>query len=236
MAYTQAEYQSLLDRLRALADPDYKAFHARLVPGLLPETLLGVRLPDLRREARAIAQGGFRGFLGLAQDGLYEERMLQGLVIGLAKCPLAERLSLCAAFIPKIDNWAVCDAFCGGLKCARKERAAVYAFLRPYLASLHPYAVRFACVMLMNYYLDAAYIDAVLSHYGHVTHPDYYVKMAVAWGVSMALVHQRDKTLAYLASPGCGLDDFTYNKALQKARESYRVSPADKARLQAMKR
>lgn len=231
-------YSSVLASLRQQADAQYKRFHLGLVPGLPPDSLLGVRMPLLRKEARRILQEAPEEFLAAAfaaADPPYEIRMLQGLVIAKLPCPLSRRLELCLDFLPQVDNWAVCDSFCGAMTCAKKEPAQVLSFLRPLLASPHTYHVRFACVMLLHYYMDDAHIQETLALYDGVRHPDYYVKMAVAWGISQGLTVQWDATLAYLAGPGCHLDGATYRKALQKGQESYRIPPDRKQVLRAMR-
>lgn len=231
-------YARVLDALQQQGDPQYKRFHLGLVPGLPPDSLIGVRMPLLRKEARRILQEAPAEFLiaaFAAADAPYEIRMLQGLVIAKLPCPLPRRLDWCLAFLSQVDNWAVCDSFCSSMTCAKKEPAQVLAFLRPLLSSPHTYHVRFACVMLLHYYMDDAHIQETLALYDGVRHPDYYVKMAVAWGVSQGLTVQWDATMDYLAGPGCHLDEETYRKALQKGLDSYRIPPARKQILRAMR-
>ena len=215
-----------------LAEPEYAVFSRRLLPGT--ENVLGVRLPLLRRLARRIAKGDWAAYLDTAGDGSFEEVMLQGMVIGAICAPPQEVLARTAAFVPKIDNWSVCDSFCSGLKLARTHPEPVWEFLQPYFEDPRPFAVRFAVVMLLFYYLDDAHIDRVLSLLDGVRQPDYYARMAVAWAVSIAYVRFPEKTLAYLKT--CSLDDFTYNKALQKAVESRCVGEPARSLLRAMKR
>lgn len=107
-------------------------------------------------------------------------------------------------------------------------------FLQPYLRSDQEYEIRFGVVMLLNFYLNERYIDQVLTALDQISHEAYYVKMAVAWAISMAYVKQPEVTLRYLNQNN--LDDFTYNKALQKITESYRVDPESKQMIRSMKR
>lgn len=111
-----------------LADSKYKEFHS----GLCPDTnnIVGVRVPILREYAKELAKGDFRKYLANAKENYYEEVMLQGMVIGLAKMELDERLKYIESFVPKIDNWAVCDTFCAGLKFVNKDKEAMWEFLR----------------------------------------------------------------------------------------------------------
>lgn len=183
---TTEEYAALKERLRAMADPSYRAFHQKLVPEV--ENLLGVRIPALRQLARELARGDWRGYLAAAQTDTYEETMLQGLVLGCAKMEPDELFERLREFIPKIGNWAVNDSVCAGLKLVKKHRAETLAFLRPYFAGGEEFEVRFAVVMLMDYYIDEEYIGEVLSLLGAVRHEGYYVKMAVAWALSVCYV------------------------------------------------
>ena len=176
-----------------LAEPEYAVFSRRLLPGT--ENVLGVRLPLLRRLARRIAKGDWAAYLDTAGDGSFEEVMLQGMVIGAICAPPQEVLARTAAFVPKIDNWSVCDSFCSGLKLARTHPEPVWEFLQPYFEDPRPFAVRFAVVMLLFYYIDAQHLPRVLALLEEVHSDEYYVKMAVAWAASMCYAAFPDETL-----------------------------------------
>lgn len=109
---TPQDYEALQARLRSLADPAYQAFQQKLVPDVT--NLLGVRVPALRQLARELVRGDWRGYLEAARHDTYEETMLQGLVLGCARMEQNELFARLAAFVPHIDNWAVCDVTCGG--------------------------------------------------------------------------------------------------------------------------
>ncbi len=221
-------------QIQEKADERYRQFHAKLIPGVESE-FLGVRVPELRKIAKEICKEDWRGFVDAVKDShVYEMNMLCGMVTALAKCDFKEKLTYVETFIPCINNWAVCDIVCGDLKAVKKHRQEMFEFLHPYLKSTEEYELRFAIVILMQYYLTEEYIQDVLRIYDGIQHEGYYVKMAVAWGISMCFVHFRQETLAYLEQ--CNLDDFTYNKSIQKIRESYRVSKEDKEMLAKRKR
>lgn len=225
---------ALRQQLIALADPGYRDFSAALLPGV--EGILGVRMPLLRRLAREVLRGDWRSWLDViaaSEACVYEERMLQGLVISLAPCSIDERLKHTARFVPMIDNWAVCDCFCRKLR--PDERSAVWPFIQPYFRAEAPYAVRFAVVTALQNFTDAAHIDELLDRLGAIRHDHYYVRMAVAWAVAECYTQIPDPTLAWL-SESCPLDDWTYNKALQKIIESRRITPAVRQQMRQMKR
>lgn len=224
--------QSIRNQLLALADEEYQKFSSGLIPNA--HNILGVRLPQLRSIAKDIAKHDWATYLDSAHDDYFEEVMLQGMVIGYIKADIEEVLSRAEAFIPKINNWSVCDSFCITLKCAKKYPDQVWEFLQPYLQSDKEYDIRFAVVMLLNYYVDEAYIHAVLEKLDQIQHDGYYVKMAVAWAISICFIKYPEITMPYLQHNH--LDKDTYNKALQKIVESNRISPEMKQTIRSMKR
>ncbi|PIC78121.1 DNA alkylation repair protein [Sporosarcina sp. P19] len=214
-------------------DSDYQKFSSALIPNV--DHILGVRMPELRKLAKEIAKDDWRAYLQTAKDQYFEEVMLQGLVIGYVKADLEELLMYVAKFVPKIDNWSVCDSFCSGLKVTKHNKERVWSFLQPYMDSDKEYELRFGIVMLLIYYSEPDYIDRVLGLLDRVQHEGYYVKMAVAWALSICFVKLPDKTMDYLAKEN-SLDLFTYNKALQKITESTRVEQDMKKVIRSMKR
>lgn len=241
------DYAALLAHLESLADEPYRKMQNRIVPGI--DSILGVRVPKLRTLAKQIAKGDWRAFLDAAcddatennfmennsiQKSSMEEIMLQGLVIGYAKMELGEALDYFTVFVPKIDNWAVCDICCSSFKFTVKNREKVFTFLQPYFKSSREFELRFASVMLMDFYLTDEYIDAALRLLDEIHHDGYYVKMAVAWALSVCFVKYPEKTMRLFKMNR--LDDWTYNKALQKILESYRVDDNTKKIIRSMKR
>ncbi|WP_455656555.1 DNA alkylation repair protein [Phascolarctobacterium sp.] len=228
--------QALRERLLSLQDKKYQKFHSDLCPGTT--NIIGIRIPVLRQLASEIVrQGEYPDYLQQALQKPFhysEEATLCGMVLGLLKIDFTKLLEYLKLFVPRIDNWAVCDVTCSSLKAFRKNQQQGRRFLQHYLDSHNEYELRFAVVMLMNYYNDDAYIDDTLKELNAVRHEGYYVKMAVAWALSLCFIKHRDKTMKLFQNNT--LDDFTYNKALQKCRESFRVSDGDKALLQSMKR
>ena len=198
------------------------------------DNIIGVRLPKLREIAKEIAKGDWRNFLATSSNDYYEEVMINGLVIAYAKCDVDEKLNYIESFVPKIDNWAICDSFCNSLKFVNKNKEKVWEFIQPYLKSNKEFEIRFAVVIILNYYITEDYIDLILETLDEVKHEGYYVKMAVAWAISLCFVKFEEKTMNYLKNNK--LDDFTYNKSLQKICESLRVDKDTKAIIKSMKR
>ena len=161
--------------------------------------------------------------------------MLHGMILGYVKhLPLEVRLQKLRDFVLLINSWSVCDTVCPTLKFVERNKEEVWRFLVPYFHAADEYAVRFAVVMALDYYVEEAYLDRLFTLLDEIAHEGYYVKMAVAWLLSVCFVKYPQQTERYLAANR--LDAFTQNKALQKIRESYRVSTADKERLKRYKR
>lgn len=234
--FTAADYAAFLEELKGLADSKYREFHSSLVPTEQKEFFLGVRMPKLRELGREISKGDPRGFLGLCGDTYYEESMVRGIVTGLVKPrDFADFVSLSDSFIPYISNWALCDCFCSGLKSVKKFKDEFFEhILSSYIPAENPWAVRAGLVIMLNYYLEEKYIDRVLSAVDEIKSEEYYVKTAQAWLLATAAAKCREKTVLYLQNNS--LDNFTQNKAIQKARESFRVDDDTKELLVKFKR
>ena len=156
------------------------------------------------------------------------------MIIGLKKEDISIIKKDIENFVPKIDNWAVCDTFCSGLKIIKKYPEDFWKFLEKYLKSNKEFEIRFAIVIILNYYINEKYLSNVLEILNNIRHEGYYVKMAVAWAVSICYIKYPKITMEFLKD--CNLDNFTYNKSIQKIIESYRVKNEDKEILKKMKR
>ncbi len=219
-------------RIIELSDEKYKKFHSRLCPNI--SNIVGVRVPILRNYAKELSKGEFRKYLNNSENKYYEETLLQGMIIGIAKMDINERLQYLTNFIPKIDNWATCDITCTGLKFTNKNKEIVWEFLQKYINSQNEFELRFAIVMLLSFYITDEYIEKVLQILNQIQHEGYYVKMAIAWAVSIAYIKFPKETMKFLNKNN--LDYFTYNKSLQKIIESNRVTIEDKNVVRNMKR
>lgn len=224
--------KTIREQIFELADEEYQKFQSKLCPGI--DNIVGVRIPLLRKLAKEIAKGNWREYMKYAQDEYYEEVMLQGMVLGYVKADIEEVLSYITDFVPKIDNWSVCDSFCVGLKFTKTNMERVWDYIQPYLESKQEFEMRFGIVMLLDFYIEEDYIDRVLILLDEVKHEAYYVKMAVAWAISICYIKFPEKAMKYLNNNT--LDDFTYNKGLQKITESLRVDKETKQLIKSMKR
>lgn len=229
------KYEELLKEIENRIDIDYKKFHGGLLPGV--NDIKGVRVPDIRLIAKKISRGDFgdyREYFSLKRYGSYEERMLYGLTIGYCKCDIKERLKYISDFVPVIDNWAVCDVFCGNLKIREKDEEVYYEFIKKYFGASGEFERRFGIIMLLSHFIREKYIKDIFRVCDIIDKDGYYVKMGIAWLISVCFVKYRDYTMEYLKNNS--LDDFTYNKSLQKINESLRVDKDTKTLIKNMKR
>jgi 3-methyladenine DNA glycosylase AlkD len=225
--------EAIKSLLMTWAEPQFRAFSMSLMPGV--SHVLGVRLPKLRKLARELARGDVDRYLQEASDATFEEIMLQGMVIGYAANDLPKTLARIQKFVPKMDNWSVCDSFCGTLKFVEKNRSFFLRFLSPYFKSKEEYDVRFAIVIGLNYYRVPEYIDVLLQKLRRVKHKGYYAQMALAWALSMAYIKFPQETEKILISENA-FDDFVFNKTIQKICESRQVDTQEKMRLRGLTR
>ena len=239
---TRAE---LLRKLRAARDPGYREFHAALVPNVPKETILGVRVPALRRLAADFAKNAAPGELERFLDDLphrfFEENQIHMFVVSAIRDP-DECLARLERFLPFVDNWAVCDG--KAPKALLRDERPFRERIRAWLKSDRPYVVRFGIVMLMTYWLDERFDARVLREVAAVkgtrfsddepARDRYYVRMAVAWFFATALAKRWDEALPWVA--GDKLEPWVRAKTIQKARESFRVTPAQKEELRRLGR
>ncbi len=219
-------------QLFALRDEKYKAFHSKLIPTIDPQTIIGVRTPELRKLAKQIEQEPeTQEFLHTLPHRYYEENNLHDFLLERIK-DYPTFLAELNAFLPYVDNWATCD----GLrpKCVKKHLPEFLQEIRGWMQSERTYTVRFGINMLMSFYLDDAFQEEYLSWVAQVQSEEYYVQMMQAWYFATALAKQWDSTILYLQNDQLGT--WIHNKTIQKAIESRRISTQQKQLLRTLKR
>ena len=225
MSFTPADYAAILEKFSELSDPKYKAFNESLIPGT--STAYGVLVPAIRNIARAVIKSSPEDFLKVSRPDSYEEIMLRGMVIAGMKLPVSDKLPLIEGFLPLIDNWAVCDTFCGDIKLrSPEEKRLIWEFMEPLFCDPREFYARFVLVMFLGHFVEPDYILRGLGAIEALTQEQYYVRMAAAWAVSVCYVKFPGETLPLLQRRT--LPKFTQNKSIQKIRESYRVPKEDK--------
>lgn len=235
-AWNKNDQSRLLDLLSAAADEKYRKFHSGLLPGV--HNLLGVRMPVLRRIGKEIARGDPQGFLSCCRRTLYEETMLEGIVTGLITGSSEECVVAAERFLDGITNWALCDCFAGGLTQIKKYPDIFFEHAGKWCLSSNWWHVRAGLVVMLSWFCDDSHITSVfercssvaarLPEYDGMYTDTYYVRMALAWITAEAWVKCRSAAYKYVTGTSCPFDAWTYNKTIQKIRESFRVSTEDK--------
>lgn len=223
--------QAIVDRLFEMQDIKYRDFQCKLIPGIDVETVIGVRTPQLRAYAKELFKAGeYKEFLNELPHKYYDENNLHGFILCLIK-DYDEALAELERFLPYVDNWATCDLM--RPNAFDKNRDRLIEDIRRWMASDEVYTIRFGEEMLMTFFLDDDFEVEYLDWVATIRSEEYYVNMMTAWFFATALAKQYDATLPYIE--GMRLDKWTHNKAIQKARESYRVSDDQKAYLKTLK-
>ena len=225
--------KTITDGLFALKDENYRRFHAKLIPDIPIDNIIGVRTPVLRKYAKEVAKLPEANiFLESLPHIYYEENNLHGaLLSSLYPKDIIAFMEQLERFLPYVDNWATCDML--SPKIFKKHLSYVYERVQKWLQSDAVYTIRFGIVTLLGFYLDDAFEPEMLQLVANVRSEEYYVNMAVAWYFSMALVKQYDATLPYIQNRV--LEPWTHNKSIQKAIESRRIPQETKAYLRGLK-
>lgn len=230
---------TILHYLRSLADPIYAAFQAKLTPGIPAASFIGVRIPQARALAKSLIREAKESeerrlevdaFLLDLPHTYYDENILHALLLSELR-DYDACIQALDRFLPYVDNWAVCDIL--SPRVLARHKAALLVQIRAWSLSPHTYTCRFGMEMLMKHFLDADFRPEYLDIPASIRSEEYYVRMMQAWFFATALAKQWDATLPYVSDHR--LDRWTHNKTIQKARESYRITPEQKAMLGMMR-
>ena len=222
---------NITEQLFELKDEKYAAFQSSLTPGVERELFIGVRVPEVRKLAKAICkEGDCDEFLSQLPHLYYDENMLHGLIISEIK-DYDRCTRLVNEFLPYVDNWAVCDIM--SPKIFKKHKAELLTEITQWIESPHTYTCRFGIEMLMSHFLDDDYDKNYLELPAKVVSEEYYVNMMLAWFYATALAKQWEDTIVYLETGRLGT--WVHNKTIQKAIESYRITDVQKEYLRTLK-
>lgn len=225
------ELYEIKEKMQAAQDKANAEFFAKISP--CAKNVTGIRMPYIRKLAKEIVKSGAKDFLNNYKIETHDEFLLKGIVIGYSKMSLEKKFDYLRDYVPQIYDWTGCDIVIPSFKFKDTELDFVYDFIMQYRHSAHEYETRFMIVMLFNF-IREDYLDKIKEILETEIFDKYYTQMAAAWLISVMFVKYRDYTLSYLSN--CNLDKVTYNKALQKIRESNRVTKEDKEMVKNMKR
>lgn len=223
--------ENIRDRLIALQDLKYRGFQASLMPTVPIDRVIGVRTPALRALARELKYADVGGFLQDLPHKYYEEDNLHSFIISEIK-DFDTCLGEVERLLPYIDNWATCDTL--RPKCFKKNAKRLMPFIDRCLVSTKTYTVRFGIGLLCSYFLDLEFAPSQLERVADIVSDEYYINMMSAWYFATALAKQWEDTLPYITEYRLPLR--VHNKTIQKAIESFRITPEKKEYLRAFKR
>lgn len=227
--------EKIIEKLVALKDEKYKEFNSKLCPDTNKE-MLGIRIPVLRKLAKEILkEDDWIEFVKKDEVQYFEEIILQGFIIAYSKMNFNEKLEYIKIFVPRMDSWAITDTFVPTLKIKQENLKEYWDFIIKYTKSKREFEVRFAIISMLDYFITDEYVDKVLEVLNNISHEGYYVKMGVAWTLAEIGIKYNEKAMNFLNSEN-KLDNFTFNKTLQKMIESYRIDKNQKEILRKMKR
>ncbi|MBE6679977.1 MAG: DNA alkylation repair protein [Ruminococcaceae bacterium] len=217
-----------MNELFKLADSEYKKFMAPLIPTVPKDTIIGIRIPVLRKYAKSFK--GTDSFMSSLPHRYFEENNLHAFLIEQIN-DFDDCISALNVFLPYVDNWATCDSL--RPKCFKKNLDKLLACIDIWLDSKHTYTVRFGIQALMLYFLDGNFDKKYLDKVAAIKSDEYYINMMIAWYFATALAKQYSETVKYLETPK--LSPLVHNKTIQKACESFRVTNEQKQYLKTLK-
>ncbi|MFP4573982.1 MAG: DNA alkylation repair protein [Desulfobacterales bacterium] len=222
----------ILQELTCLADEKYKAFNRRIVR--TKQEMLGVRLPALKKIAKGVAEKRPDEFINADKKNIYEMIMLEGLVLSYMHRSFIDLLPMTENFLYKVDNWAQVDSTVSAFRNISREKDKVFSVVEKWLNSDNEFFVRSGLVILLTHYVEKQNLDMIFDLSQSVSHTGYYAYMANAWLISVCMARFPKQTIRFFKNNT--LDEKTHNKAIQKSRESYRVSKEDKDIINKLKR
>ena len=204
--WNKSDYQKFVDYLFSFEDLEYKNFNSKLV---LKNNLIGIRVPILKKIAKELAKGNYKEFISIMNHNYHEEVLIHGLILGYIKDPM----NYFDDYIKYMNDWQSCDITISNMKYFKYNQDINY--IKKYLYH------RVGYVILLTYYIKDEYIDELYNIVDNYNSDSYYVKMAVAWLLSYLIIYDKNRAVKYLKKSK--LDDFTYNKGIQKAIESKKI-------------
>ena len=221
----------LYEKLKSCQDLKYRDMQIKIIPSVDPETIIGVRTPELKSMAKEIYKSGdYKDFLKELPHEYFEENQLHAFIISGIK-GLNECMEEVETFIPYIDNWATCDQL--SPKVFKKNRKELLKHIKKWIKARKTYTVRFGVGMLMEHFLDEDFAPEYPEMVSKLRSEEYYINMMIAWYFATAMAKQYEQVIPYIEEKR--LDTWTHNKTIQKCVESNRITDEKKAYLKTLK-
>ena len=228
--FNKEKYKELLKYLDSIKDLKYKEFSKKVVAY---DNVIGVSTPNLKKIAKEISKNDYLGYIENNTSKAYELTLIEGLIYGYLKIEFEDLVILLDKYLKKIKCWAQVDQVVSNLKIFKKLDKKGFIYAKKLIHNKKPFIKRFGIVLLMDYYLHDNYIDKVLELVTKIKSDDYYVKLSIAWLMSVSYIKYKEKTLVYLVNIK---DDFIYNKSLSKIIDSTKIEKKEKEFIKSLKR
>lgn len=228
--WQESDYKEYLNELESKENPKYRDFHSRLTTTKYP--ILGINVPECRRIAKRISKTNPLSFLKLTTDTYYEEVLIEGFVI--AELEEENFFPWFCQFLPKIDNWAICDGFCNSIKILSNKKEMYFDYFLNLLEKEEPFTIRVGLVTLLSFYIEEQYLSRIYQKIDQIKSDYYYANMGIAWLLAEMYTKYPTHTEEYLKISK--INDFTMNKTISKIRDSYRITKEQKDDLLKYKR
>ena len=223
----------IIQKLFELQDEKYRNFQSKLIPTINPESIIGVKTPELKTLAKDISKGDEilrNDFLSDVPHRYFEENQLQAFIISDEK-DFDKCIDYLENFLPYIDNWATCDQLCPAI--FKKNHSKLLPYINKWINSNYTYTIRFAIKLLMQHFLNEDFKPEYLEMVAKVESSEYYINMMRAWYFATSLAKQNESTITVIQEKR--LDIWTHNKTIQKAIESFRITPEQKTYLRSLR-
>jgi len=225
-------YDNFIKYLLSLKDEKYLHFQKKIVQ--TDYFMIGIRIPILKNIAKQITKNYYDFYLNNCTFKYYEEIIIYGLILGFGKKKFKNIEKNILILAKHVDNWAICDTVIANLKQVKYEKEIWLKFIYRYINNNNQYLVRICLVLLLDFYIEKEYLKIIFNITDNLKREEYYIKMAVAWLISICYIKHEQETLKYLINNK--LDDWTYNKTIQKIIESKRIGEETRKKLKEMKR
>ena len=223
----------IIQKLFELQDEKYRNFQSKLIPTINSESIIGVKTPELKTLAKDISKGNEilrNDFLSDVPHRYFEENQLQAFIISDEK-DFDKCIDYLENFLPYIDNWATCDQLCPAI--FKKNHSKLLPYINKWINSNYTYTIRFAIKLLMQHFLNEDFKPEYLEMVAKVESSEYYINMMRAWYFATSLAKQYESTITVIQEKR--LDIWTHNKTIQKAIESFRITPEQKTYLRSLR-
>ena len=211
-------YEDVVRELNANADAKYRDFIAKLVPTIEKDTIIGVRMGDLRRLAREIRKEENLDIFNEAKFYYREEKLLYALCIFKMSESFDAAMNALDKFLPYIDSWEVTDLVAGEIIIDEAHIDKAFQKALSYVHSSDEYNIRLGLVIMNKKFNDEAHIDKIIDAIKNITHNTYYVNMAAAWLLCELYFADKAKVDEFLSSESISTEIKKMTR--QKIRES----------------